>query len=612
MSAIEEGIRHGRSAGLAKERELFSGLLFSKFCRRRLRRFFHRPPGTMYSWSRQSDPWVDGLTIGEALRETARRFADRDAMVFPQAGVRMTWAEFDRAVDRVARGLLAIGFRRGDHFGVWSTNWPEWVLLQFATARIGVILVTINPAYRAAELQYVLTQSEVRGLALIERHRSNGYFDLLREVCPELDSAHPGELRSEKFPHLQWVIRMRGSEHPGMLAWADFVGQVAEPVENLIGRLGNLPHVLAPTDAINLQYTSGTTGMPKGALLSHRNLLLNAFYTAEHQRLDANDRICIPVPLYHCFGCVLGTMCAAVSGAAMVFPHESFDAEETLSAIQSERCTAIYGVPTMFIAELEHSTFRQRDTSSLRTGIMAGSPCPIELMKRVVRNMGAREITIAYGQTETSPLITQTRTDDPIEKRVGTVGRPFPGIEVKIIDVVTGEALPDDRAGELCCRGHDVMLGYYNMPEATAKAIDANGWLHTGDLALRQPDGYFRITGRLKEMIIRGGENIAPREIEELLYQHPKVEQASVVGVPDRKFGEEILAWIKLKTGESATENEIRQYCRGHLAHFKTPHYIKFVDRFPTTVTGKIQKYRIRQQAIEELGLHEAECIETA
>jgi fatty-acyl-CoA synthase len=555
------------------------------------------------------EPWVEGLTIGAALRQTARRFADRDAMVFPQAGVRLTWAEFDREVDRIARGLLAIGLTRGDHFGVWSTNWPQWVLLQFATARVGVVLVTINPAYRAAELEYTLRQSEVRGLALIERHRRSRYFDLLREVCPELDAARPGELRSAKFPHLQWVVRIRGAEHPGMLAWQDLETAGEETTAQT---LGEAERQLAAGDAINLQYTSGTTGLPKGALLSHRNLLLNAYYAAEHQRLDANDRICIPVPLYHCFGCVLGTMCAAVSGAAMVFPHESFDAQATLRAVEAERCTAIYGVPTMFIAELENPSFRRHDTSSLRTGIMAGSPCPIELMKRVAGEMGAREITIAYGQTETSPLITMTCTDDPIEKRVGTAGRPFPGIEVKIFDPVSGEELPDGRSGELCCRGHDVKLGYYNMPEATAKAIDAEGWLHTGDLALRQPDGYFRITGRIKEMIIRGGENIAPREIEELLYQHPKLEQVSVVGVPDRRFGEEILAWVKLRAGESATEDEIRDFCREHLAHFKTPRYIKFVDSFPTTVTGKIQKYRIRQQAIEELGLHEAAAIETA
>ena len=530
-------------------------------------------------------------------------------MVFLQAAMRMTWAEFDRKVDRVARGLLALGLRRGDHFGVWSTNWPEWVLLQFATARIGVVMATINPSYRAAELQYTLAQSDVRGLALIERYKSTCYFDLLREVCPEVASAQPGELHAAKAPRLRLVVRMRGSEQPGMMAW-DELEKAGEAID--AAALAEAEAQCRPDDPVNLQYTSGTTGLPKGALLSHRNLLLNAFYAAERQRLAASDRICIPVPLYHCFGCVLGTLCAAVSGAAMVFPHEGFDAAATLRAVEAERCTSIYGVPTMFIAELEHADFPQRNTSSLRTGIMAGSPCPIELMKRVAGEMGAREITIAYGQTEASPLITMTSTDDPIDKRVGTVGLPFPGVEVKIVDPASGDELPDGSAGELCARGHDVMLRYYNLPKETAAAIDPGGWLHTGDIGVKQPDGYIRITGRIKEMIIRGGENIAPREIEELLYRHPKVEQVSVVGVPDPKFGEEVLAWIKLKSGESATLEEIRDYCRANLAHFKSPRYVKFVESFPCTVTGKIQKFRIRELAIEELGLQAAARVETA
>ncbi len=555
-------------------------------------------------------PWVEGLSIGAVLRETARRFAARDAIVFRQAGVRLGWAEFDAAVDRIARALLALGFGRGDRLGVWSTNWPEWVLLQFATARIGVVLVTVNPAYRAGELEYALGQSGVRGLALIERFKSSDYFQMLRQVCPELDGSRPGELHSAKCPRLQWVIRIRGSAHPGMLAWRDF--EAAGDGAGAARRLEEAEKEPQPTDAINLQYTSGTTGLPKGAVLSHRNLLLNAFYAAGSQRLDGNDRICIPVPLYHCFGCVLGTMCAVVSGAAMVFPHECFDSAAVLAAVEAERCTAIYGVPTMFIDELEHADFSRRDLTSLRTGIMAGSPCPVELMRRVTCDMGAREITIAYGETEASPLITMTRTDDPIDKRVGTVGRPLPGVEVKIVDPISGEPFSDGHSGELCCRGHGVMLGYDKLPEATAKAIDADGWLHTGDIALRQPDGYYRITGRLKDMIIRGGENIAPREIEELLFQHPKVEQASVVGVPDEKFGEEVLVWIKLRAGESATVDEMRAYCRERMAHFKTPRYVKFVESFPMTVTGKIQKYKIRQQAIEELGLLQAAVIQTA
>ncbi len=556
-----------------------------------------------------SVPWVDGLTIGQVLKQTAQRVGSQDALVFPQAPYRATWTEFDQTVERVARGLMALGFERGDHFGVWSTNWPEWVILQFATARIGVVLVTINPAYRPAELEFALAQSNVRGLALIEEFRTSRYFEMLEQVCPEVKSTVPCKLHSDRFPRLKCVIRLRGSEHPGMLAWTE-LERLGEKVP--LGDLEERERQLTPDDPINLQYTSGTTGRPKGALLTHRNLLLNAFYSGDCQRFDERDRICIPVPLYHCFGCVLGSLSGVVHGATMVFPREGFTPESTLDAIEAEHCTAVYGVPTMFIAELEHPTFPQRDMSSLRTGIMAGSPCPLELMKRVEKEMGAREITIAYGQTEASPLISMTRTDDPIEKRVGTVGRALPGVEVKIVDPESGVSLPDNVSGDLCTRGHNVMIGYYNMPDRTAEAIDTEGWLHTGDFALRQPDGYFRITGRLKDLIIRGGENIAPREIEELLYQLPAVEDVQVVGVPDHKFGEEILTWIKTRQGHSLNEQEIRDYCRAHLAHFKTPRYVKFVENFPTTVTGKIQKFKIRELAIQELGLEEAARIETA
>jgi fatty-acyl-CoA synthase len=378
------------------------------------------------------------------------------------------------------------------------------------------------------------------------------------------------------------------------------------------GQLEELASRISPNDAVNIQYTSGTTGSPKGATLSHRNILLNAFYAGQCQRFDHTDRLCIPVPLYHCFGCVLGSLCCAVHGTAMVFPSEGFQPCSTLAAIERERCTAIYGVPTMFIAMLEHDDCQRRDLSSLRTGIMAGSPCPIETMKRVTQQMGAREITIGYGQTEASPLITQTRTDDPIELRVGTVGRPIPGVEAKIVDVETGEELGEGQPGDLCARGHGVMLGYFNMPEKTAEAIDSDGWLHTGDLAMRESNGYYRITGRLHDMIIRGGENIYPREIEERLYEHPAVMEVQVVGVPDRRLGEEVLAWVKLKIGHQVTTDELREHCRKTLAHFKTPHHWKFVDSFPTTVTGKVQKYKIREQAIEDLGLQDVAKIETA
>jgi fatty-acyl-CoA synthase len=557
----------------------------------------------------QAVPWVDGLTIGQVLRETARRHAQRDAFVFHELDARVTWGEFDAAVDRIAGGLLALGFAPGDHFGVWATNVPEWVLLQFATARIGVVLVNFNPAYRTGELKYALRQSDVRGLALVDAFRSSNYFDMLREACPELGTAAPGRLRSETLPKLQWVVSLRGNSPPGMLPWNELLERSTEVPQH---RLDEVAAGLTPRDAVSVQYTSGTTGDPKGAMLSHRNILLNAFYAGENQRLSHMDRICLPVPLYHCFGCVLGTLCCAVYGSAMVFPAESFQPGATLATIEHERCTVIYGVPTMFLAMLEHEDFPRRDLSSLRTGIMAGAPCPIELMKRVTQEMGAREITIGYGQTEASPLITQTRTNDPIELRVGTVGRPIPGYEAKIVDVETGAELDVGRQGEFCGRGHGVMIGYYNMPDKTAEAVDTDGWLHTGDLAMREPNGYYRITGRLRDMIIRGGENIYPREVEERLYEHPAVLEVQVIGVPDRRMGEEVLAWVKLKAECNATEAELREFCRQTLAHFKVPRYWKFVDNFPTTVTGKIQKYKIREQAIEELGLQDVAKVETA
>jgi fatty-acyl-CoA synthase len=557
----------------------------------------------------QDVPWVEGRTIGQALRDTARRHPLGDALVFCSPPARMTWAQLDAAVDRVSRALLEHGLAPGDHFGVWATNVPEWVLLQFATARIGVVLVNINPAYRTGELKYALCQSDVRGLALVDAFKSSNYFDMLNEACPELAAAAPSQLRSTAFPKLKWVISLRGETPPGALSWQEFLLR-ADGVPP--SRLNEVEAGLTANDPINIQYTSGTTGCPKGAMLSHRNILLNAYYAGACQKLDHSDRICIPVPLYHCFGCVLGTLCAVAHGAAMVFPAESFNPCATLAAIEEERCTVIYGVPTMFIAMLEHEDYPRRNLSSLRTGIMAGSPCPIETMKRVTHEMGAREITIGYGQTEASPLITQTRTDDPIELRVGTVGRPIPGVEAKIVDVETGKDLPDGQPGELCGRGHGVMIGYYNMPDKTAEAIDEGGWLHTGDLALREPNGYYRITGRLRDMIIRGGENIYPREIEERLYEHPAVMEVQVVGVPDRRLGEEVLAWVKLKSGCTATEDELRAFCRQSLAHFKAPRYWKFVDSFPTTVTGKIQKFKIREQAIEELGLQDVAKIETA
>jgi len=550
----------------------------------------------------EAAPWVDGLTIGQVLSETARRYADREALVFPQLGRRWTWSEFQRDVWATARALIALDVQKGEHIAVWATNVPEWVLLQFASASIGAVLVNINPAYRPFELEYVLKQSDSVALFLVDRFKTSDYFQMLAEVCPEVASAEGGRIVSERFPKLRHAVAMKGAPPKGLLDWDEFL-RLGESVsdEEFLKRSANL----SPGEPINIQYTSGTTGFPKAAMLSHRNLLLNAYYVGACQKISADDRICIPVPFYHCFGCVLGTLCCAVYGATMIIPAEYFQARPTLDAIEHERATAIYGVPTMYIAQLQDETLPGRRMDSLRTGIMSGSPCPIEVMRQVQDRLGPKQLTIAYGQTEASPVITQTRTDDPIELRVETVGRPLPGWEVKIVDPATGDELGDNQQGELCARGHGVMLGYYKNPEATAAAIDKDGWLHTGDLAVRTPDGYYKITGRLKDMVIRGGENIYPREIEEFLFTHPAIEQVSVVGVPDPKYVEELCAWIKLRSGAKATEDEIRQYCKQNLAHYKVPKYIRFVQAFPQTVTGKIQKFKIRDQMKEELGLDE-------
>jgi fatty-acyl-CoA synthase len=571
-------------------------------------------------------PWIDGLTIGAALRQTARKDPDRQAVVFPRLsadgqplalsegsaspapaehpGYQLTYRQYDEQVDRVARSLIALGIEKGQHVAVWATNWPQWALLQFATARIGAVLVTINPAYRSSELAYVLKQSDAAALFLIDHFRKSDYLDMLTRAVPQLADSQAGELNLPELPHLRHVVAIKGAPTGGMWSWEQFLqqGESVAPDE-----LTRREEQLQPGDAINIQYTSGTTGFPKGATLTHRNLLMNAYYIGDCQRFSHEDRVCVPVPFYHCFGCVLGVLSAAVYGATLIVPAEHFDPQATLDAIESHRATAIYGVPTMFIAMLDHPTFAGRDLKSLRTGIMAGSPCPIEVMKRVVNDMGAAEVTIAYGLTEASPVITQTRTDDPLDLRVTTVGRPIPGIEVKVVDPATGAVLGDNEQGELCTRGHVVMLGYYNMPEATEAAIDADGWLHSGDLAVRMPNGYYRITGRIKDMVCRGGENIYPREIEEFLYTHPAVQDVAVVGVPDTRFVEELACWIRLKPDATVTEDEIRRFCRENLAHYKVPRYVKFVTEFPQTVTGKIQKFKIREAMIEELGLKQAE-----
>jgi fatty-acyl-CoA synthase len=547
-------------------------------------------------------PWVDGLTIGQVLATTAGKYPDREALVFPQLGRRWTWRQFAADVDAAARGLLALGIKTGEHVALWATNVPEWVLLQFATARIGAVLVNINPAYRPFELQYVLKQSDSVALFLVDQFKTSNYFSMLAEVCPDIATANAGRVTSPQYPRLRHIIAIKGTPPAGLLLW----DQMAEHGRAIPAQeLDKISRSLKPADPINIQYTSGTTGFPKAATLSHRNLLLNAYHVGGCQKFTEHDRLCIPVPFYHCFGCVLGTLACAVYGTTMIVPAEYFQAAPTLDALEKENATAVYGVPTMYIAQLQDPSFPGRRITSLRTGIMSGAPCPIEVMRQVIDKLGPTELTIAYGQTEASPVITQTRTDDPLELRVETVGRPLPGVEVKIVDLSTGESLPDNQQGELCATGHIVMLGYYNNAEATAAAIDREGWLHTGDLAVRLPNGYYKITGRLKDMVIRGGENIYPREIEEFLFTHPAVEQVSVVGVPDPKYGEELSAWIKLKAGQSATTDEIRDFCRRNLAHYKVPRYIKFVDSFPQTVTGKIQKFKIRDAMKDELGLSE-------
>jgi fatty-acyl-CoA synthase len=543
-------------------------------------------------------------TIGQVLVDTAERRGDQPVILLPQSDREVSYTQFARQVDDAARGMVALGIGHGDHVAVWATNVLEWVVLQFATARIGAVMVTINPAYRPFELAYVLEQSDAVALFLVDEFKTSNYHAMIAEVVPQLSRSTPAELDSEQFPRLRAVVAIKGNTPPGMLGWQELIDRGQNvPADEILRRQAELD----PGDKINIQYTSGTTGFPKAATLTHRNLLLNAYYAGLCQNLTSADRICIPVPFYHCFGCVLGTLATVVHGATMIIPAEYFDAAGTLDAVESQRATSLYGVPTMFIAQLEHPSFDSRDLSSLRTGIMAGSPCPIEVMKRVVDRMGAREITIAYGLTEASPVITQTRVDDPLELRVHTVGRPLPDVEVKIIDPATGRALGDQQQGELCARGHVVMLGYYKNPEATSAAIDSDGWLHTGDLALREPNGYYRITGRIKELIIRGGENVSPREVEEYLFTHPDIQQATVVGIPDPRLGEEICTWIKLKDGATLSEDDVRAFCKGQLAHFKIPRHIRFVDAFPQTVTGKIQKFKIREIMSEELGLSEQE-----
>jgi fatty-acyl-CoA synthase len=554
-------------------------------------------------------PWVDGLTFAQVLDRTAEQHGHRDALVFPWLDYRCSYADFRAEVRQVARALLESGVRRGDHVGIWATNWPQWVVVQFATAYIGAVLVNINPAYRAHELQYVLQQADVGTLFLTDRFKSSDYLELLRVVCPELGEADWDGLMAANCPRLRRVVCIKPSAHPGVIGWDHFrdLRTVVRDVEFAL----TVGEVTAE-DVANIQFTSGTTGFPKGAMLTHRNLLMNAYHTGRRMAFSEQDRLAIPVPFYHCFGCVMGTLMCAIYGAAMVVPAESFDPLATLQAIQDERCTGLYGVPTMFIAELNHPRFAEFDLRSLRTGVMAGSPCPIEVMRAVGGRMGATEMTIGYGLTEASPIITQTATTDDLEHRVATVGRLIPGVEARIVAPGSLEPLPAGQQGELIARGHGIMKGYYNKPAETAAAITPDGWLHSGDLAVETPDGYYRITGRIKDMIIRGGENVYPREIEEYLHAHPAVLDVQVVGLPDERYGEEVCAWVRLRPGAALTEEQLKDHCRGKIAHYKVPRYVIFVEEYPTTVTGKVQKFRLRELGVERFGLRKAAAVETA
>ncbi|WP_052668598.1 AMP-binding protein [Nitriliruptor alkaliphilus] len=528
-------------------------------------------------------------TIGVLLERVVARHSDREAMVDRPSGRRWTYAELDRDVDKIALGLLDLGVNKGDRVGLWATNVPEWTLVQLATAKVGAILVNVNPAYRTHELAYALRQSGCRLLVAEPEFRGSSSTEIVASVRDDL-------------PDLEQVIYLGSPE------WDALAGTEATDTTSLRERMGRL----SAHDPINIQYTSGTTGFPKGATLSHHNILNNAYFTGQGCGYTEQDRVCIPVPFYHCFGMVMGNLGAITHGATMVIPAASFDPSATLRAVQDEQCTSLYGVPTMFIAELALSDFSSFDLASLRTGIMAGSPCPIEVMKQVITDMGCAEVTICYGMTETSPVSTQTRVDDDIVRRTSTVGVVHPHVEVKIVDPHTGDTVPLGTAGEFCTRGYSVMLGYWEEPEKSAEAIDTEGWMHTGDLATMDADGYVNIVGRIKDMVIRGGENLYPREIEEFLFTHPSVSDAQVVGVPDEKYGEELCAWVRLKDGCTETQESIQEFCRGRLAHFKIPRYVLLADSFPMTVTGKIRKVEMRQLSVERLGLGAAASTPTA
>lgn len=550
-----------------------------------------------------------GLTIGDQFDLTVNRYPDNPALISRHQHIHWTYRELQEQVNRCARALLHLGIQKGERVGIWAPNCAEWVITQFATSKIGIILVNINPSYRMHELEYVLNQSGCSAIVIASAFKTSNYTEMIATLAPELQESEVGQLQAEKLPHLRTVIRIGEDNIPGMLSWSNLLAMGDNVSQEELQQVQSGQEF---DDPINIQYTSGTTGFPKGATLSHHNILNNGYFVAELQNITPQDKICIPVPLYHCFGMVMGNLGCVTHGAAMIYPSEGFDPQATLEAIQEERCTSLYGVPTMFIAELSHPDFSKYDFSSLRTGVMAGSPCPVEVMKRVNTEMHMPEVEICYGMTETSPVSTQTRIDSPFDKRVGTVGLIGPHLEIKIVDTLSGQVVPVGQPGELCTRGYSVMLGYWNNPDATASAIDAARWMHTGDLATMDEDSYLNIVGRIKDMIIRGGENVYPREIEEFLYTHSKVRDVQVIGVPDAKYGEEIMAYIQLQPGEQATTEEIREFCRGQIAHYKVPRYVKFVDSFPMTVTGKIQKFIMRDEAIGELGLQDVADMKTA
>lgn len=542
-----------------------------------------------------------GQTIGQHFDAVAERFAQREALIVRHQGVRWTYAQLAEKVEALACGLLRLGLLKGDRIGIWSPNNVEWVLMQYATAKAGLVLVNINPAYRRSELQYVLNKVGCKALVFAPRFKSSDYVDILLSIVPEIANNARNQVHTPSLPELRIVVQLGEEARSGFL---NFSSLLTPPSDAELAALHALGDTLQFDDAINIQFTSGTTGAPKGATLTHHNILNNGFFVGEAMQLTEHDKLCIPVPLYHCFGMVLGNLACTTHGSAMVFPDEAFDAASVLRAVQEERCTALHGVPTMFIALLGHENFAKTNLSTLRTGIMAGSPCPIEVMRQVVAKMNMQQVTIAYGMTETSPVSFQSSTTDPLERRVATVGRIMPHTEVKVVDE-QGCIVPRGEKGELLTRGYCVMLGYWGDAERTAEAIDAAGWMHTGDLATIDTEGYCNIVGRAKDMVCRGGENIYPREVEEFLYAHPKVQDVQCVGVPDAKYVEELCACIILKPGEKVDEEEIRAFCKGQIAHYKVPRYVRFVESYPMTVTGKIQKFVLREAMTRELGLSE-------